>query len=246
MRVAALSDLHIGLDPQTDAFGHAPGPFRGFLDMLLREHDRVVLLGDVFTADHAAVWGERFARAHLRRILARTGWLAERLVDPRLHYVHGNHDLVAGAVLGAPERLVLEGSACRVMFVHGHQFDPVARRALVLAQAGTWSTGRMRALGLRRVAQWFEDRDVAIKDVRFRGPAGPYATAADALCREAGVHAVVMGHTHAARLDPMPHGVSLNTGTCSGGRTEYVSLDLDRGAGWLVRGFERVAVTLLK
>ena len=37
MRVAALSDLHIGLDPQTDAFGHAPGPFRGFLDMLLRE-----------------------------------------------------------------------------------------------------------------------------------------------------------------------------------------------------------------
>lgn len=246
MRVAALSDFHIGLSGRTDAFGHESEAFASFLDGLLDAHDRVVLLGDVFTADHAAVWGPVSARAELRRILTRSAWLADRLADPRVQYVHGNHDLAAGDVLGAAERLVLGAGPLRVLFVHGHQFDPVARRALRLAQAGTWATGRLRAAGVPRVAQWFEDRDVEIKDVRFRGPQGPYAQAANALCRDEDVCAVVMGHTHAARVDVVEHGLSLNTGTCSGGRREWVSLDLGSGTGTLTRGFERVPISLLK
>lgn len=246
MRVAALSDLHVGLEPGTDAFCHGAEAFAGFFDDLLAEHDRVVLLGDVVTADHAPIWGPRFARAHMRRILTAHPWLADRIAHPRVHYVHGNHDLVARDVLGAAERLVLGDPPCRVLFVHGHQYDPVAVHALPLAHVGTWSTGRMRAAGLRRLAQWFEDRDVEIKDARFRGPKGPYASAADMLCREEAVQAVVMGHTHAARVDPIPHGLSLNTGSCSLGRRQYVSLDLTRGDGVLVRGFERIPVSLLK
>jgi len=246
MRVAALSDLHVGLDPDTDAFGHAPAAFAAFLAELLETHDQLVLLGDIFTADHAALWGERFASTHLLRILTRARWLADVLLDPRVHYVHGNHDLAARTVLGAPDRVVLGEGRCRVLFIHGHQFDPIARHALLAAQAGTWTTGRLRALGLPAVAQWFEDRDVAIKDQRFRGPSGPYARAAQQLCAEDGVQAVVMGHTHAARMDALPDGVSLNTGTCSCGRREYVSLDLERGEGVLVRGFERIPVVLLK
>ncbi len=245
MRVAALSDLHVGLEPNTDAFCHASEAFAGFFDDLLAEHDRVVLLGDVVTADHAAIWGRPYACAHLRRILTSHAWLADRIAHPRVIYVHGNHDLAAREVLGAAERVVL-GERCRVMFVHGHQYDPIAVHALPLARLGTWTTGRLRALGLRRVAQWFEDRDVEIKDVRFRGPRGPYASAADMLCRDTRVHAVVMGHTHAARVDRVAHGLSLNTGSCSLGRRQYVSLDLERGTGVLVRDFERVSVSLLK
>jgi len=245
MRVAALSDLHVGLDPRTDAFEAPAAAFAAFFDHLLASHDRVVMLGDVCVADHSAVWGGSFARKRMRRILERAPWLADRLAHQRVHYVFGNHDLAARDVLGAAERLVLADSY-RVMFVHGHQFDPIAAGALVLAQAGTWATGRMRAARLPRLAQWFEDHDVELKDARFRGPSGPYARAADRLCREHDVAAVVMGHTHAARVDAVPHGLSLNTGTCSGGRREYVSLDLARGEGWLVRGFERVPVSLLK
>ncbi len=224
MRIAAVSDLHIGLDPATDAFHHDPEAYGAFVDELLATHDRLVLLGDVITADHAWAWGPRFARAHLRRVLGRVPWLADRLVDPRVHYVHGNHDLVARDVLGAAERIVL-GENVRVMFVHGHQYDPVARGALPLANAGTWVTGRMRAAGVPSVAQWFEDRDVAIKDGRFRGAEGPYARAADRLCAAQDVAAVVMGHTHAARLDATVHGLSVNTGTCSCGRFEWVGVD---------------------
>lgn len=246
MRVAALSDLHVGLESTTDAFCHAPADFAAFVDTLLAEHDRVVLLGDVLTADHAARWGARLAGEHLRRILDAHAWLADRIAHPRVVYVYGNHDLAARDVLGAPERVVLGTPRCRVLFVHGHQFDPVAAAALPLAHLGTWTTGRLRALGLRRLAQWFEDRDVEIKDVRFRGPGGPYARAADTLCREESVQAVVMGHTHCARVDVMPSGVSLNTGSCSVGRRQFVSLDLERGRGVLVRGFERIPVSLLK
>ncbi len=244
MRVAALSDFHIGLDPATDAFGHDPGAFREFVDALLASHDQLVLLGDLFTADHAPRWGPRFASAHLRRILETVPWLVERLADPRVHYVHGNHDLAAAEVLGAAERLVLGDAGCRVLFVHGHQFDPIARRALLLANVGTWTTGRLRAAGLRPLAQFFEDRDVAIKDVRFRGRQGPYAAAANVACRDLGVSAVVMGHTHAARVDTLEHGLSLNTGTCSCGRREFVSIDTARKQAVLVRGFERVRVRL--
>ncbi|MBV1856844.1 MAG: metallophosphoesterase family protein [Nannocystaceae bacterium] len=246
MRVAALSDLHIGLDGRTDAFGHDATAFASFLDRLLATHDRVVLLGDVFTADHAALWGPSHARAHLQRILVRVPWLADRLAGPRVHYVHGNHDLVARDVLGAAERIVLARGAIRVLFIHGHQFDPIARRALRLAQAGTWGTGRLRAARAPVVAQWLEDRDVAIKDARFRGAMGPYARAAERLCREENLSAVVMGHTHAARVDAVEHGVSLNTGTCSGGRHDVLSLDLETGQGTLRRGFERIPVSLLK
>ncbi len=244
MRVAALSDFHIGLDPGTDAFGHDPRAFSAFLGELLQSHDHLVLLGDLFTADHAPLWGPRAAAEHLRRILRRVPWLSERLEDPRVHYVHGNHDLVARDVLGASERVELGAAGCRVLFVHGHQFDPVAKAALVLANAGTWTTGRLRAARMRSVAQFLEDRDVAIKDGRFRGPDGPYARAADVACRALGVAAVVMGHTHAARVDRVEHGVSLNTGTCSCGRREFVSLDTARAQAVLVRGFERVRVSL--
>lgn len=244
MRIAALSDLHVGRHSRTDAFGHEPACFDRFVAGLLDAHDRVVFLGDVFVADHAWAWGRRFARAELKKALAAAPWLADRLADPRVHYVHGNHDLAARDVLGAAEQLVLGDARFPILFVHGHQFDPIANRALWLANLGTWTTGRIRAMGLASTAQWFEDRDVELKDQRFRGPKGPYAQAANVLCQRARVSAVVMGHTHAARADRVEHGWSLNTGTCSTGRLEYVSIDTARGCATCVIGDRKTAVDL--
>jgi predicted phosphodiesterase len=229
VRIAALSDFHIGAHRHTDGFRHDLDRFARFLDRLEAEHDKVVLLGDIYQADHALVPTPAAAGRMLARARARVAALTVRFDRPPYVHVHGNHDAIASPALGAPERLRLPGRF-GALFIHGHQFDPVAMRAQWAADLGTWSTGRLRAMGLRPLAWWLELRDVAIKDRRFRGPHGPYARAAQALVHEHATPIVVMGHTHCPGITPLAHGVMVNTGTCSGGRTMWVGIDTERGA----------------
>jgi predicted phosphodiesterase len=225
MRVAALSDLHIGVTARRDGFRHDPRRFGAFLDALEAEHDRIVLLGDIFQTDHGVLPTPGSARRHLRRARERVRQLADRFAGPKYVYVFGNHDAIAGAELRASERVCLEDHDVRILFIHGHQFDPVALRAPLAADFGTWCTGRLRAVGLRAMAAWLEARDVAIKDRRFGGPHGPYTRAASRLARDHEARVVVMGHTHCARLDPIERGLAANTGSCSRGHLSWLSLD---------------------
>jgi predicted phosphodiesterase len=228
VRIAAISDLHIGARRHTDGFLHELDRFGRFLDRLEAEHDAIVLLGDVYQTDHALVPTAAAARRMLARARARVAALSERFERAPFVHVHGNHDAIAGPVLAAPERLRLAGRFS-VLFIHGHQFDPVAVRARWAADLGTWSTGRLRAVGLRPLAWWLEQRDVSIKDRRFRGPTGPYARGAEGLVHEHAAPIVVMGHTHCPGITELRHGVMVNTGTCSGGRTMWVGIDSERG-----------------
>jgi hypothetical protein len=130
--------------------------------------------------------------------------------------------------MAAPDHLVLEARV-RAAFVHGHQFDPVAVRVPVAAHAGTWICGRLRAVGLARVAALVEARDVAIKDRRFAGDDGPYARGARSVASAHRAEIVVMGHTHVPLLLTLPGVVLVNDGTCSGGTFMHASLDLAAG-----------------
>jgi predicted phosphodiesterase len=225
LRIAALSDFHIGVKPHRDGFRHGLDAFCRFLDQLEATHDAIVLLGDIYQTDHGLFPGRASASRHLGRARRRIGELAARLERPPYVYVFGNHDEVAGEALNAREHASWHVDGLGVFFVHGHQFDPVARRARLAADLGTWITGRMRSLGLRPLAQWLEDRDIAIKDGRFRGEQGPYAIAGRDLARTWGAQIVVMGHTHVASVTAIPEGLVVNTGSCSRGRTEFVSID---------------------
>jgi len=225
MRIAALSDFHIGARGYTDEFHHREDAFLEFLAQLEATHDRIVLVGDIYQTEHDLLPGHRAAARQLARAQARMPRLAERLRGPAYLYVHGNHDAVAHAELAAAERLKLEADGFAVLFVHGHQFDPVFRRAQSAMRAATWFTGRLRRVGLRPLAQWFEGRDIAIKHRRFGHAQGPYAVAARGLLREHAADLVVMGHTHVPHLHALPEGQIVNTGSCSRGRFMYVSID---------------------
>lgn len=229
MRIAALSDLHIGARRHTDGFRHDSARFARWLDALEQEHDRIVLLGDVYQTDHSA-WPHPHGSVRLLdRARRRVPRLAERFDRAAYLHVFGNHDAIMGPARGAPEHWRAPGRFA-ALFIHGHQFDPIAVRARWAADLGTWSTGRLRAAGLRPLAWWLEQRDVAIKHERFGGPQGPYARGAQALMGEHDVRIVVMGHTHVAGITPLGSGVMLNTGTCSGGRTMWVSIDTEQGS----------------
>ncbi|MCB9744572.1 MAG: metallophosphoesterase family protein [Alphaproteobacteria bacterium] len=226
MRLAVLSDLHIGASARADAFGHDEDEFLRWLDALEREHDGVLLLGDVYQCDHGLRPGHRAAGRLLERARARSPRLSARFEAPHYRWVHGNHDLITRDALGAPERLRL-GQA---LFLHGHQFDPLIQRQRRVSAAATWASGRLRAAGLSPLAQSLEDQDVAIKARRYQTPEGPYARGAEALMAETGASLVVMGHTHVRVVLELAGGRLANTGTCSRGRREGLSVDTETGA----------------
>ncbi|WAS91999.1 metallophosphoesterase family protein [Nannocystis punicea] len=223
MRLAALSDFHIGARAGMDEFRHDEGVFLERLARVVDTHDRVVLVGDIWQTDHALFTGRRAAARQLQLARRRLPRLTRAL--DRLDYVHGNHDFIARDELGAPSELQLDADGCRVLFLHGHQYDPVFARAYAAARAATWFTGRLRRAGLGPVAHYFEQKDIAIKHRRFGHAAGPYAAAARALMRERGADIVVMGHTHVAHAHHMSEGTVVNTGTCAGGRFTVVTVD---------------------
>ncbi len=225
MRIAALSDFHIGARAYTDEFHHAEDDFLAYLDGLEAEHDRIVLVGDIYQTEHALLPGLTAAARQLARARARLPALAARLRGPKYLYLHGNHDAVAARELGLPEHLRLTADDFTIVFIHGHQFDPIFQRARAAAQAATWFTGRLRRVGLRPLAQWFEGRDVALKHRRFGHADGPYARAARRLLREHAADLVVMGHTHVPHLHVLPEGRVVNTGSCSRGRRMHVTID---------------------
>ncbi len=223
MRIAAIADLHIGSRARSDSFRHAPSRFARFLDRLEARFDRIVLVGDVFQAEHGWTVSRRVAHAELERGHRRVAELWRRFQGPRYVYLHGNHDQVA-AELGARESLRLDADGFAVYFTHGHQFDPVLLSAYPLARASTWWSGRLRTIGLRGVAEWFEHHDVSIKYQRFRGPDGPYARAARRLLRTHAVDAVVLAHTHIPERLELAEGIMVNPGSCMR-QLSYVAID---------------------
>ena len=48
MKIAVISDLHLGRGDAADLFGHDDAEFLRFLDFLEGNFERIVLLGDIF------------------------------------------------------------------------------------------------------------------------------------------------------------------------------------------------------
>lgn len=229
MRIAAISDLHIGAHARSDTFGHAQDAFLSLLDGLEATHDRIVLLGDIYQTDHGWIPGLGAASRLLQRARERVEALSRRWSESQYLWVHGNHDPVTAAELGAHTEVILGEPGSRVLFTHGDAFDPVIKRIPRLSVLGTWFAGRTRDFGLIRLAEYLEDQDVHIKADQHLAANGPYASAASALFERREVGVVVMGHTHIPMRQELPGGVLANTGTCSRGRFMGVSVDTATG-----------------
>ena len=236
MRLAVISDLHIGPSPNTDAFGHDADQFCSFLDRLEASHDRIILLGDIYQCDHGPIPGRESEIRQLKSAQQRSQWLTDRIADSGYVLLSGNHDTVTTEVLGAQKLLVLEDNGVRVLLTHGDQFDPALQNIPMLSATATWFVGRLRSAGLRGVSQWLEGRDVSIKADRFQIAEGPYAEGAKQLMREHRTDFVVFGHTHVPWKQNINAGFLLNSGTCSLGQRMFVSIDTRTRTGSWTRG----------
>ena len=97
MKIAALSDFHIGIAERMCALGHRHDDFQRFLDRLEASHDHIVLLGDIYQCDHGLQTGPDAATRQLASAQARTPWLTARLAQPNVTLVHGNHDAITAS-----------------------------------------------------------------------------------------------------------------------------------------------------
>ncbi len=225
MRIAAISDFHIGATEQTDCFRHGADSFHSFLDSLEQSHDRIVLLGDIYQSEYGPWFGRAVEQRQLALGQKRLPSLWRRFQGAGYVYLHGNHDEAAAEANGALPSVKLGADGFFAYFIHGHQFDPLLQTVAPLARGSTWVSGRVRRVGLRAVADWLEHQDVSVKHRKFRGAEGPYALGARKLLRAQQVDAVIMGHTHVPQYLELPEGVYANTGTCSRGQRMFVTID---------------------
>jgi predicted phosphodiesterase len=232
MLVAVISDLHLGAGDRADAFEHEDNEFLRFLDYLESHFERIVLLGDIWETLTAPKPGMQ--EAELLRAQAAHPEIHRRFLRSKYRYVHGNHDLVAGPVMGAPDEYFLETDGLRLLFNHGHQGDGLCMGARPLSEFGVWLGGWLRRGGFHRTYSSF----ASMEHLRSQKPES-CAVRRWALSHGANRSAdiVVTGHTHQATKAFAGARLFLNSGACAHGNISYLALDTRQHHYEVVHGY---------
>lgn len=227
MQIAVISDLHLGTGGPADSFGHEDAEFLRFLRFIERNFERIVLLGDVWET----LTGLQPGRPEVELPRAREAHpeIARRFARAKYSYVHGNHDIVAGAVEQAPEELVLHADGVRLLFTHGHQNDPIVRSARWLSELGVWVGAWIRRVGLGPLYTLARTLDTIRSGATEAGRTHDFQRWAVGVARLRSADVVVTGHTHVAGMAEHGDRLFLNSGSCSEGKISFLSIDTRAG-----------------
>ncbi|HEY2404757.1 MAG TPA: metallophosphoesterase family protein [Polyangiaceae bacterium] len=223
MKIAVISDLHLGTGGAADGFGHDDGEFLKFLKFLEGNFEKLVLLGDIWETLTGALPGD--PAAQLRRARESHPEIARRFASSQYLYVHGNHDLVAGAVEGAPDELILNTGQSRILFTHGHQNDELIQRRRWLSELGVWLGGWIRRLGMAALYRLASEIDEKRGGLSLDGAECSFQRWAMNVAAEREFDIVVTGHTHLAAREAHGNRLFLNSGSCSEGNFSFLSMD---------------------
>lgn len=227
MQIAVISDLHLGSGGPADAFGHKDSEFLEFLTFLERNFERIVLLGDVWET----LTSRRPGRPDLALAGARESHpeIARRFLRPKYSFVHGNHDIVTGAAEHAPEELEIHADGVRLLFTHGHQNDPIVRRARWLSELGVWVGAWIRRVGLGPLYHLGRAIDTLRAGATEESRTLDFQSWAVEVAKLRSADVVVTGHTHVAGVAQHGDRLFLNSGSCSEGAISFLSIDTRAG-----------------
>jgi predicted phosphodiesterase len=228
MEIAVISDLHLGTGGAADGFGHDDGEFLKFLSFLENNFEKVVLLGDIWETLTGALPGDPGQELRLAR--ESHPEIAARFERSSYLYVHGNHDIVAGAVQGTPDELVIETGGTRILFTHGHQNDALVQKRRWLSELGVWLGGWIRRLGLGALYRLLSELDEKRGGLSLDSTRCSFQKWAMSLAVEREFDVMVTGHTHLAANAVHGSRLFLNSGSCSEGQLSFLSLDTTRAA----------------
>lgn len=224
MRVAVISDLHLGARSSTCEFGHDDSEFLRFLKHLEGNFEKIVLLGDIFETLTAPSPLGQLREFHAAQHSHPE--LAERFRRPSYVYVHGNHDLVAKNEQGALEEFSLQADGVRMLFSHGHQGDRLCFEGRALTEVGVWTGAWIRRMGLGCLYSYC----ARLERGRNQDPehCSVRRWALDEADRRS-ADVVITGHTHVPIKAEAGSTLFLNSGSCAHGEFSFLSLDTHRG-----------------
>jgi predicted phosphodiesterase len=235
VKIAVISDLHLGVGDRSDRFGHDGSCFLRFLRFLEANFERIVLLGDIW--DPMTTPERVPAPEGLRRCREAHRALSDRFETKPYVYVHGNHDLAAEPLLGAPAHCEVEADRVRILFTHGHHHDILVRRLPWLSELGIWLGSWLLRVNLGVPFRWFDRIDNLHSGVSGNASSCSFQRSAVETARAQRADVVVTGHTHLPLKAQHDDVLFLNSGTCVDGRLSFLSLDTARGdfavnTGW--------------
>lgn len=233
MQIAVISDLHLGRCDSTDVFGHGDTDFLRFLNFLEQNFERVVLLGDIW--ETLTMRSPMAPRAALKAAREAHPEIARRFEGKRYQYVHGNHDIIAGAAHGVPDEYAIEADGVRMLFTHGHHHDFLIRNARWLTETAVWLGGWLERLRLHRFVDLLRYIDIRIGGVNDDASRCSFQRWALEAAKVRDADIVVTGHTHKPTVAEHGKRLFMNSGSCSGGEHHFLSLDTKTGSYKLSR-----------
>lgn len=221
MRIATFGDLHLAPTLLSDRFKNEEEHLLRFDDHLMRSHDKIVLMGDIYQTDYGSRPGSNTDM--LEKAMERFSRITHRWNSPPHAMIFGNHDSVTERRMRAVKQLCLQDNGFKIWLIHGHQFDPLIREGPVPFFI-TWLMGNVRRLGYRRIADLLEGRFFMACQWLAHSLGSPGLSARNALMKGK-YDTVIMGHTHQPACECFGKGIYANSGAGSPDNLKYVSID---------------------
>lgn len=223
MRLAVLSDLHIGVQPSPGGFIRSEKWLLQRLEQLESTHDAILFVGDLFETHGHPIWGLR--KAQVRRLDRHFPRFMRAIKSGRYTVLFGNHDRVLAHTHNIREASCIESDGLRILFVHGHQVDPAYKRFPGLEYTAHWFgiwLGRVRLTPLLRGLHSLEKHLN-----RFLFPPGEsvYRRWPRVLLRGGAADLVITGHRHRWDITSTEYGTFANSGSCVDEKFEALSID---------------------
>ena len=223
MKIAVISDLHLGRGDVTDRRrGHDKALLR-FLDYLEANHEMIILLGDIWET-----LASRWPGVHKREVaLTKSAHpeLAQRFTRPQYHYIVGNHDRAVGFIEDLPLELMLDIDQIKIRFTHGHYFDVWSTRLRYVSEFVVWISGWGARLGTHALTRFFDWLHNLITGTSKVEKLGTLEVQMIEDSKRRGVDLTVIGHTHVPGIYRSEDHILANSGHCLGESIHFVSIN---------------------
>lgn len=220
-----LGDVHLGRPGAPLACSLGAGVLARHIDQLLDTHDVVVINGDLFDLERGSI-----PLAHSReyqRLAITHAAIVQRLSDPRVLLIAGNHDAVLVDELGALESVRVRTDVGDIHMEHGHRFDGPVKQWREFASVVTWASGRAAAAGAAPLVDVMRAIDRRLTgEQRAEGPIERGALRW--LAHQQNVALMCIGHTHRSGIWRTSGRTLANPGDCVHGAIRHLSIDAKR------------------